>query len=212
VGELSIKGVRSSGNHRVWNALISDTNIDELDLVQRAARRDQAALSALYDRYAPLVKAIALRIVGQPDDAEEVVLEVFCQAWRMAADFDGGRGRVDSWLMMMTRSRALDRLRRLERTRGHVALEDATPLVSVGAPNDPAHTVEASETRAAVQTAMSSLPIDQREALEMAYYSGLSHAEIASQIGEPLGTVKTRIRLGLTKMRHVLLPAWGGAS
>ena len=183
---------------------------DETALVRRVAARDQAALVALYDRYARAMYALALKIAGQPEEAEEIVTDVFCQAWRTADRFDPSRARVDGWLFMMTRSRALDRVRAAQRLQRRVEAQEAelavTPLDRV---SDPEAEAELAERRRAVQAALGALAPAQRQALELAFFEGLSHSEVADRTGEPLGTIKTRIRAGLGKLREALAPAWG---
>ena len=183
---------------------------DEPDLVRRVAMRDQAALSALYDRYSRPLYALALKIVLVPEEAEETVTDVFCQVWRTADRYDAGRARVDSWLFMMTRSRALDRVRAANRAARLVEAQAAEAAVDPlgGQVSDPEADAEIAERRGAVLAALGTLSAPQRVALELAFYEGLSHSEVAERTGEPLGTIKTRIRAGLGKLREVLAPAW----
>lgn len=176
--------------------------------MRRVARRDQTAFDSLYNRYAGLVYAVALKALGSSSDAEEVVLDVFDQAWRTAERYDERRGRVDAWLLVMARSRSLDRLR--QRQRGarvaQAAEEQAAmaPLAFAGPEED----VLVAERRKAVMAALGELPESQRLALELAYYKGLSQSEIAESTGEALGTVKTRMRLGMIKLRDALASWW----
>jgi RNA polymerase sigma-70 factor (ECF subfamily) len=182
-------------------------------LLSRMATRDQTALSELYDRYVRVVNGLAFKILGNAEEAEEVVIDVFDQAWRTAGRYDGGRGRVDSWLFLMTRSRALDRLRSRARVeRSTVASEDAAAVDIQIRVADPEADALCSERREVVKAALGTLPEGQRRALELAYFDGLSHSEIADRIGEPLGTVKTRVRLGMGKLRETLAPFWGGTA
>ncbi len=183
---------------------------DEPALVRRVAARDEAALAALYDRYARPMFALALKITGVPEEAEEIVTDVFCQAWRTADRYDATRGRVDGWLFMMTRSRALDRVRAAQRELRRIEAQEAevavTPQDRV---SDPEADAELAERRRAVQSALGVLTEAQRQALELAFFEGLSHSEVAERTGEPLGTIKTRIRSGLGRLREALAPAWG---
>ena len=173
-------------------------------LLRRMAAGDESALGALYDRWSPLVHSVVMRIVGDPDDAEELVEETFLQAWRQAASYQDARGGVATWLAVMARSRALDRVR----LAGHRRAAAAEPLEAAeGAePFDPTplDAAEVAETRRIVQAALERLPADQRETLEMAYFRGMSQTEVAAATGQPLGTVKTRCRLGLQKLREAL--------
>jgi RNA polymerase sigma factor (sigma-70 family) len=178
--------------------------IDDILLLKRIAKLDQSALSELYDRYARVVYALAFKILESVEEAEEVVLDVFSQVWRTAGSYDDKRGRVDAWLFMLARSRSLDRLRALQRlARAATASVDAAIAQSPPQWNPEEHLL-ISERRAQVLAALAQLPEEQRLVLELAYYKGLTHAEIAAQTGKSLGTVKTRIRLGLSKLREAL--------
>jgi RNA polymerase sigma-70 factor, ECF subfamily len=184
---------------------INEPRLDDTTLLTRIAKQDQAALSELYDRYARIIYAIAMRSLRSPEESEEVVLDVFAQVWRIAARYDSHKSRVDTWLFMMTRSRILDRVRKLQRrtpATGEVLdiAEIQTPAPSV----DPIEAAVVAERREQVRVVLQKLPEEQRVVLELAYYQGLSHSEIAAQTGLSLGTVKTRIRLGLNKLRSAL--------
>jgi len=182
----------------------------DADLVLRIARGDERALGQLYDRFGSVLYAVAYRVVGQQADAEEVVMEAFSQAWREAPRFDQARGSVAAWLTMMTRSRALDLVRsqsRRERITDTAARQEpaAGPAMSTGFPS-PGAAVLDDERRKAVSAALSALSPPQRQAIELAYYDGLSQSEIAERLKEPLGTIKTRMRLGMQKLRETLRP------
>ena len=182
----------------------------DAELVSRAARGDERAIGLLYDRYGGVLYAVAYRIVGQPADAEEVVLEAFAQAWREAARFEAGRGSVAGWLTMIARSRALDLVRarsRRDRMTASATADrpDASPGMSEFRP-DPAKALDHDERRQQVQQALATLSPPQRQAIELAYFEGLSQSEIAERLRQPLGTVKTRVRLGMQKMRECLRP------
>ena len=185
--------------------MTSQPPIDETPLLTRIAQQDPAALSELYDRYARIIYAVAFKILGSVEEAEEVVVDVFCQVWRTAGAYNPQRGRVDGWLFMLTRSRAMDRLRRLQKTaRAASASVEILLTRSPQMSSSPEEDLLISERRAQVLTALSQLPEEQREVLELAYYKGLTHVEIAAQTGKSLGTIKTRIRLGLKKLRTTL--------
>jgi RNA polymerase sigma-70 factor (ECF subfamily) len=177
-------------------------------LLDAMRQGDERAAAALYDRHASMVYGLALGIVHERSDAESVVLDVFTQAWRDAARYDAARGSVASWLLVLARSRALDLVRSTGRRARltPVSVDDAPPaaLIATDAPSDPAQAVEARDRRDQVAAALDELPAAQRTAIELAFFDGLSHAEIAEQLREPLGTVKTRIRLGMTKLRQLL--------
>ena len=167
---------------------------------------DEAALALFYDRWSQRVHDLAFWILKDADEAEDVVEETFWQAWRTASRYDARRGAASTWLMMIARSRALDRLR----ARRRQADWTATPATT-NALLDQAMKPEAADARSesadrsvTVAAALSSLPAEQRQAVELAFFGGLSHSEIAAQVAEPLGTVKTRIRLALQKLRQRL--------
>jgi RNA polymerase sigma-70 factor (ECF subfamily) len=182
----------------------------DLDLVRRMAEGEEPAAALLYDRHGPALYAVAYRITGQKADAEEVVLEAFAQAWRDASRFEPARGSVAAWLTMISRSRALDQVRsrdRRERLNTSAALEDQSRSPAMGSwDTDPAYQVEQTERQKRVAEALQALTQVQRQAIEMAYYDGLSQSEIAERLNEPLGTVKTRVRLGMMKLRDALRP------
>ncbi len=155
---------------------------------------DQSALAELYDRYSSVVYAVALRVLGDTGSAEDVLQDVFLQLWRNPGAFDAARGSLGAWLAVITRNRAIDALRK---RRPETDIEDV--IVSV-AP-DLAAAADRSRAAEKVRGVLGSMPPPQRSALEMAYFEGLTHSEIADKTGEPLGTIKTRIRSGLIAMR-----------
>lgn len=165
-------------------------------LIHRLTRGDHEALSEFYDLYAGLVNGMAVRILRDVAEAEDTVQEVFVQVWLQAARFDPSRGTPEAWLCTMARTRALDRLRRRSSRREKPELEGQG---STPAPR--------TEEALAVRRALDGLSEDQRRALELAYYEGLTQSEIAARLREPLGTVKTRIRTALTRLRGVLAPS-----
>jgi RNA polymerase sigma-70 factor (ECF subfamily) len=180
------------------------------ELVARAATGDERAMSDLYDRYGTVLYAVAYRVVGQRADAEEVVVEAFTQAWRDASRFEAARGSVAAWLTMIARSRALDLVRargRRDKLAASAALSglDAGPAPSASGEN-PADRAEDDERRRMVRQAIEALSPPQRQAIELAFFEGLSQSEIAARLNEPLGTVKTRVRLGMQKLRESLRP------
>ena len=165
------------------------------------------ALGHLYDRYGATVYALARRIVSRLEDAEEVVQDVFAQVWRQAHQYRTERASVAGWIVMLARTRAIDRLRsrraRPDEDRG-VEPTMAVPIASVGP--TPEQAVLAADAAARVRQALAALPEKERDLLELAYYRGLTHTEIAEQTGIPLGTVKTRIRSGMDALRGALQP------
>lgn len=172
-------------------------------VIKRLADGDQDALGELYDRHARSVYALALRILQDPADAEDIVQEVFAQAWKQATRYDVTRGAVGAWLLTVARSRAIDRLRARRARPDRAGLEHApTHLVDpLAAPDSQ---LASSEQVRVVRAALAALPLLQRVALELAYYEGLTHTEIAEQLEQPLGTVKTRIRQALLKLRDAM--------
>jgi RNA polymerase sigma-70 factor (ECF subfamily) len=164
-------------------------------LLVRLTAGDHHALGEVYDRFAGLVNGLALRILRDRTDAEDVVQEVFVQVWRQAGRFDPSRGSPEAWICTMARTRALDRLRRRASRREE-------PSEKAPGESEPPRTEEA----LAVRKALDSLSPDQRNALELAYYEGLTQTEIAARLNEPLGTIKTRIRTAMIRLRDVLGP------
>ena len=175
---------------------------DQAALV-RLARGDQSALAELYDRHARPIYSLALRILREQADAEDIVQEVFAQAWHQAARFNASRGAVAAWLLMMARSRAIDRLR-ARRSRPETASDAETVERMPDAAARQDLQLLSSEQVEMLKTALNGLPASQREAIELAYYEGLTHTEIADRLSEPLGTVKTRIRQAVIRLRESL--------
>jgi RNA polymerase sigma-70 factor (ECF subfamily) len=176
---------------------------DDRATVSRMAGGDSSALAALYDRHARAIYSLALRILADAAEAEDVVQDVFTQAWRQATRYDASRAPVAGWLMIMTRARSLDRLRR---RRARIATTEMDPAMPH--PKDPDVDQEAlaitAEQADRLRGALRDLPDSQRAAIELAYYEGLSQSDIAARLQQPLGTVKTRIRTGLLKLRDAL--------
>ena len=173
------------------------------DLVAQLAAGSQEALAELYDRYGRLAYAVALRVLGDPGRAEDAVQEAFLKIWNHAASFDARRGSLRTWLLTSVRNRSIDYLRgRGAHERQELELQPA--LVEVGARSDPWREVSLSLERSAVREAMSNLPAEQRQAVELAYFGGYSHREIADMTSVPLSTVKGRMRLALEKLSSYL--------
>jgi RNA polymerase sigma-70 factor, ECF subfamily len=186
---------------------MSPTGSAELQaLIARSAGGDQAAFAALYDATSAVVFGVALRVLGDRAEAEEAAHDVFLQVWRDAARYDASRGSAVGWLLMLTRSRAIDRLRSGKTVRAaERSLELAETIPDAG--QDPGETSWISQRGALVRRSLASLPSEQRAALELAYFEGLTHPEIAERLRVPVGTAKTRIRLGMLKLRDALAPA-----
>lgn len=183
---------------------LPSTNAEDLDLLRRITAHDEEALGALYDRWARLVHSMVLQMLGDADDAEDVVEETFWQVWRQAERYSPTRGQVSTWLITIGRSRALDRMRATRRLRQDALPPADTDVQLSVATVDPEGSAIAAEQRALVGAALRELPAEQRAVLELAYYGGLSQSEIAAQTGQPLGTVKTRMRLAAQKLRERL--------
>jgi RNA polymerase sigma-70 factor, ECF subfamily len=179
--------------------------------VAGAARGNGAALAALYDRHARAVYSLALRVVADEADAEDVVQEVFDQAWRQASRYDPARGTVIAWLLNMARTRAIDRLRARRARPDRAGTEGEHPWSELPAPAvDPLDALDAARDAARVRQALQQLPLIQRVAIELAYFEGLTQTQIAARLEEPLGTVKTRIRAALLKLRDALSATGSG--
>lgn len=174
------------------------------ELMRRVAAKDARALKAVYEQCSSRVMAVAVRILGSPDEAREVVQDVFLDVWRRADAFDGSRGKASSWIMAMARNRSIDRLRARGAAFKAVRKAKAEAHAVVKRGPSPLEDVEVREARARINAALDALPPEQREAVELAYFRGLSHTEIADQTGEPLGTVKGRIRAAMAKLGSLL--------
>ncbi|MBA3842632.1 MAG: sigma-70 family RNA polymerase sigma factor [Actinobacteria bacterium] len=169
------------------------------DLLAAIARGDEQALAALYDRFGGVAYGVAFRILRDASLAQDAVQDAFLAAWRTAAAFDPARGSASTWLLTLVHRRAVDVVRREERRRAD-SLED----VPVAAGDATDETAELREQRRAVQGALAQLPDDQRQALELAYYGGLSQSELAERLGVPLGTIKSRMFAALGRLRELL--------
>jgi RNA polymerase sigma-70 factor (ECF subfamily) len=176
--------------------------------LRRVADGDETALALLYDKYGQRVHTVAYWILRDADEAEDIVEETFWQVWRTASRYNWRRAAASTWLVMIARSRALDRLRARRRKAGRTDALEASQATLDGRGTagweQPGSQQERTELHAALSAALSELPSEQREALELAFFGGLSHAEIAGRTAQPLGTVKTRIRLAMQKLRQRL--------
>lgn len=181
------------------------------ELLRAISRGDEQALAAIYDRYRLILFGLILRIVHDRQEAEDVLQEALLQVWRRASDFDESRGRVFTWLVTIARSRALDRLRTIgSRTKlADEVLAQSSINEAGDAAGDAAKDAVKSEQGAIVRRALAELPEEQRQPLLLAYFEGLTQTEIAARLGDPLGTVKTRMRSGLSKLRQLLKDSRG---
>ncbi len=177
------------------------SQVSDVALLQAIARGDEASLARLYDQYRVILFGLLVRILNSREEAEDVLQEVFLQVWRRAGDYDEQRGKPFTWLVTLTRSRAIDRLR---------ILSSRQRLATSVAQDQPAEASDAlketvrSEQKDIVRQALAELPEEQRRTLLLAYFEGLTQTEIAAKLNAPLGTVKTRMRSALTKLRETL--------
>ena len=201
-GPSVAKDIGTAAAHSV-DLLAKPGGVSLSSLVAEVAKGDQGAFRHLYDQTSGLVHALALRILGSVPDTEEVVMDVYTKAWRSAGAFDECRGTPLAWLLMMTRSLAIDRVR--QRASRPKITDDVAGMAFLASSDDgPEALTVGAEQRRVVQRAFSKLPGEQQLVLRLAFYGGLSHSELAEQLGQPLGTVKTRIRLGLQHMKRLL--------
>jgi RNA polymerase sigma-70 factor (ECF subfamily) len=175
--------------------------ISDVEVIHAIARGDEQALACLYDRYRVILFGLLVRILNSREEAEDVLQEVFLQVWRRAADFNELRGKPFTWLVTLSRSRGIDRLRSLGARERAAIASASNPEEAV---SDAAEDAYKSEQRGIVARALKQLPDDQKVALVLAYFEGLTQSEIAMRLGAPLGTVKTRMRSGMIKLRELL--------
>lgn len=186
------------------------TSIIDPTLLARVVKGDQQAFSQLYDYSSTLLFTLAVRMLGNREEAAELLQDVYLEVWRKVSRYDVGRGTPIAWLITLTKSRAIDRLR-ARASRGYRAtnsLEGGMATQVADPAPSPLETQADQELRTAIGAAVAGLPQSQQQAIELAYYEGLSHTEIATRLNQPLGTVKTRIKLGMSKLRESL-QQWG---
>lgn len=174
-----------------------------VDWISQVARGDEYALASFYEASSRLVYGLAFRLLGDASAAQEVTLDVYMQVWRRAKRFDSARGRVYTWLMVMARSRAIDRLRVSPRDPAQIDSLEAAAETRSETPG-PEESAVTSQLLAYVRLNLKTLSEEQRQAIELAYFSGLSQNEIALQLNQPIGTIKTRIRHGILKLQRQL--------
>ncbi len=182
----------------------SETELRASDaaLMARMVQRDEAALEALYDRYAGLLSSVLNRILRDTQAAEEILQDIFYQLWRTASQFDASRGSLPGWLMVIARNRAISRLRHHNPAAGEELFENTLVLLPMSLES----AITQKELMGRVKGAMEALPKEQRAAVELAYFEGLTHSEIAERTGDPLGTVKTRLRTALETLKRAMHP------
>lgn len=184
-----------------FGAYQSGESDSDAQLMWRLRGRDEEALATLYDRHAGVAYGLAVRMLNDRASAEEVVQDAFLSLWRRAAAYVPARASVRTWLLVMVRSRAIDRLRPASARARSVPLDDEPQLMAL---SDTWRSAAASMRRQAVQSALAKLPSEQGQILEWAYFGGLSQSEIAARAGLPIGTVKSRTRLALDRLRYLL--------
>ena len=172
-------------------------SVSDAEIIARIYSGDEGAMEMLYDRYSPVVYAVALRVLSDRNTAEDILQDVFMQLWRNPQSFNASRGSLATWLAVIARNRAIDQLRRK-----HPEVELSETLISVDP--DLENTAERKQAIEKVRAVLATMPAEQRSALEMAFFEGLTHVEIAGKTGQPLGSVKTRIRSGLLAVRKAL--------
>jgi RNA polymerase sigma-70 factor (ECF subfamily) len=182
---------------RTSNSDTASGSSDDLTLLARIGQGDETGMEAIFKRYSGPVYSVALRVLHDSGQAEDVMQEIFLQLWRNPEAFVHGRGSLGAWLVVVARNRAIDVLRRRKPT-------DSVDDVVLASPCDISAEAERNGMMEKVRVILADLPEEQRKSLELAYFEGLSHSEIASRTGDPLGTVKTRIRLGLMSLRKAL--------
>jgi RNA polymerase sigma-70 factor, ECF subfamily len=182
--------------------------LDDEELMRRLSYRDLSAYKALFSRYGNLVYSTALRVLRDPQLAEDMVQEIFLRLWRKPESYAATRGKFSTWLTSVARNRAVDEVRSRNRRYRHETASPEEQEREFPGPDtdDPALTAELSDQRRLILVALSALPEEQRKTIELAYFGGLTQQEIAEQLHQPLGTVKTRIRLGMQKRRAALTP------
>lgn len=188
------------GRVPLWQ-IVDRVSADPEALMARVATGDEPAFAELYDELAPTVFGIVLRVVRDPAQSEEVTQEVFLEVWRQAARYDSARGGVRAWAVTIAHRRAVDRVRSEQALRDRQVRDAATPVVDLDTPSE---NVIGSWERERARQALSELSASQRQALELAFFDGLTHVEIADRLGVALGTVKTRIRDGLIRLRGLM--------
>src|SRR5262245_34719075 len=190
-----------------------DVSRGRLDLLRRIQAHDQQAMGMLYDHHAPLVYTVLLRMLGNPAEAEDVLIETFRQVWHGAASYDPLHGTVEGWVVTLARRQALMRLRvPARRPVSATSWQQASmeqPLGCLSSNNTTTEGKLDDEHARAVHAALATLPAEQRLALELAYYQGLSPADMAQRLGQPLRTMQARVRLGLQQLRNALQPYLG---
>jgi RNA polymerase sigma-70 factor (ECF subfamily) len=170
-------------------------------LIEKMVRRDETALEALYDRYAVMLTSVLIRILRDSQAAEEILQDIFYQLWRTASQFDASRGSLPGWLLVIARNRAISRLRHRNPAAGDELVENTLAM-----PFNLESVISQQQLLGRIKSVLEDLPAAQRAAVELAYFEGLTHSEIAQRTGDPLGTVKTRLRSALETIKRAVHP------
>ena len=178
---------------------VTESRASDAALVARIVQRDESALAALYDRYSGMLSSVLNRILRDSQAAEEILQDIFYQLWRTATQFDASRGSLPGWLLVIARNRAISRLRRHNPASGEELQENTVVL-----PTNLESTIAKQQLVGKVKGALDGLPKEQRAAIELAYFEGLTHSEIAERTGDPLGTIKTRLRSAVETLKRNL--------
>jgi RNA polymerase sigma-70 factor (ECF subfamily) len=199
------KSIAAAARHPAVNPVVgAPEQSSDRALLGRVATGDVTALRHIYDQHAPRAMAIARRILRNVEEAEDIVQETFLELWRRAPQFDGRRGGLVSWIVTIARSRAIDRLRSASTAGRAIDGATATPDVHPVIPPSPVAETERRLTESRVAEALATLPPEQRQTIQLAYFDGLSQSEIAAKTGSPLGTVKMRVKLAVGKLKNLL--------
>lgn len=182
--------------------LVNTESAAAVHLIRQVANQDRDAFSQLYDRCSSLVFSLAMRMLKVRSDAEDLLQEVFVQVWRQASNYSAERGSPEAWIINIARSRAIDKIRSIRRIEKSFVLTDGPSRAESG--KNVESSAAESETRLTMNAALANLPETQRRVLELAYFDGLTQTEIAQRLAEPLGTVKTRMRSGIQRLREIV--------
>jgi RNA polymerase sigma-70 factor (ECF subfamily) len=209
--ESAAPSIENKSGKAHMNVSSSDSDYKQLsdeELMRRLFHKDKRAFEAIFDRYGDLVYSTALRVLRDAHLAQDVSQEIFVRLWRKPESYVAERGRFLTWLISVTRNRAVDEIRSRGRRLRHetASPEEQEREIPAGEANDPALNAQLAEQARTVRAALAELPPEQRQVIELAYFGGLTQQEISDRLDQPLGTVKTRIRLGMQKLRAALAP------
>lgn len=182
----------------------TQSSLDDAELMHRVALRDKVAFAQLYDRLSGVLYSTAMRILNDAKEAEDVLQDVFLQIWEKAGTYDPGLGRPFNWMLTLTRNRSIDRLRSLRRRYEFIAEATETAVTNHLNLQENGREIYDREQSQIIRRALEGLPLEQRQAVEMAFLGGMTQTEISEQLGQPLGTIKARIRRGVIKMKDIL--------